>query len=167
MGQIQKSITLKVPVNYAFGFVSDLDNLLKFIVGVNEIDAPAQINMGDGSRVTYTIERPIGGEFDCEMELEDYVYNIGWTSNSVSGPHITENWYFKSINNKANNSQATYSLDYDVPVPIIGYLIDILFLKKYWSMCVDKSLNNLKLILEKQYFLDTNKYINSPLVNLH
>ncbi|MEA3377309.1 MAG: hypothetical protein U9R72_14050 [Chloroflexota bacterium] len=54
-------------------------------------------------------------------------------------------WIFGEANGK---TRFTYGLTYDLPVPIIGGILDALFMKPAWEKIIENSLQNLKQLVE-------------------
>jgi uncharacterized membrane protein len=51
---------------------------------------------------------------------------------------------------KGNTTRLTYVLEYSLPVPVLGALLDSLLMRRGWRRRLENSLQNLKLYFEKR-----------------
>ena len=56
-------------------------------------------------------------------------------------PHRTE-WIFEPA---GDQTRVTYALEYSIPVPLLGPVLDSMFMKRKWTTIIEKSLENLKI----------------------
>jgi len=80
-----------------------------------------------------------------EMEVSDFVENEGWIATSTKGPKTRGEWRFAAVN---GGTRFTYVLDYQMPMPIVGGILDTLLIKGNWVRFINKSVQNLKRALE-------------------
>ena len=90
------------------------------------------------------------GDIAYEVEFSDFVENVGWTVTAVRGPKVVERWRFERLEGGAGETRVTYDLSYEVPVPLVGRLIGALLSEPLWARRVERSLQNLKALLEGQ-----------------
>jgi len=76
-----------------------------------------------------------------ETEIHKYIENSGWTGVATRGiPHRTH-WIFEPV---GAETRFTYILEYRLPIPLLGRLLEVLFLERQWQRILDGSLQNLK-----------------------
>jgi len=148
MARIQKSIVIEVPVGEAFEFAADWRNATRFYEGVYDLRPVTDKTRGNGARFTCKAKNPIAGGIAYEVEYSDFVENVGWTATGVQGPKFVERWTFERLDDRPDATRVIYDMSYDVPVPIVGRLIDVLASEPLWTKRVEKSLRNLKSLLE-------------------
>jgi hypothetical protein len=148
MARIQKSIVIEVPVEEAFEFAVDWRNATRFYEGAFDLKPVTEKTKGNGARFTCKAKNPIAGGISYEVEYSDFVENVGWTATGVKGPRFVERWSFERLDGRPGATRVIYDMSYDVPVPIVGRLIDVLASEPLWTKRVEKSLRNLKSLLE-------------------
>ena len=99
---------------------------------------------GNGARFSYKV-KDLGLETSYETEMFDHIENEGFKLRSVMGPKVGEQYFFETIE---GGTRITYTMDYAVPLPIIGGLLDTLIFKSLWIKRVQRSMQNLKRLLE-------------------
>ncbi len=144
MTRIERSTTIQAPVQEVFGYAADWRTWGDWFAGVSDFRATTEIIQGNGARYTYKVWM-MGAAVTVETEIHDFVRNAGWTGISTKGmPHRTY-WKFEPA---GTGTRFTYVLEYRLPIPLIGSLLDGLLLRPQWKRIIEKSLFNLK-----QHFL--------------
>ena len=140
MKRISKSILIQASCEEVFSYASDYRKWKDWFVGVSNVRPTTEKTTGNGARYAYKVRMmmfPVG----VETEISDFVINKGWKGKATKGtPHQTQ-WIFETVESGTN---FTYVLDYDIPVPILGSLLDRLILRPQWNKIVENSLRNLK-----------------------
>ena len=145
MARIKQSVEIKAPVEKVFDFVvSEWEKEMNFFEGIYDWQSGSEGRMGNGFQISYKA-KILGVETKIEMEVNDYVKNKGWVATSTTGPKTIGEWRFAPVN---EGTRFTYVLDYQMPMPIIGGIIDTLLVKGTWVRFIDRSLQNLKNALE-------------------
>ena len=140
MTHIKCTVDIPAPIDQVFTYAADYRTWTEWFVGVSDFNPTTAISQGNGTRYAYKA-RLMGVSAHVETEVRDYVQNVGWTGVATRGmPHRTH-WYFESI---GDGTRFTYGLEYRVPVPLFGPLLDLLFLKPQWTGILQKSLENLR-----------------------
>jgi hypothetical protein len=80
------------------------------------------------------------------MVVRDFVKHQGWIAVSTRGPKTKGEWIFTPADNGTN---FTYILNYKMPIPLLGGLLDSLIAKKQWEALIEKSLRNLTERIER------------------
>jgi len=144
MTRIEHSVIIQAPVEQVFSYAADYQKWTEWFEGVSDFKATTPVTQGNGARYAYKA-RLMGVPASVETEIHDFVYNGGWTGVATKGmPHRTH-WVFKPV---GDGTKFTYALEYHLPVPLLGSLLDSLFMKPQWDRIIQKSLNNLR-----QHFL--------------
>jgi len=117
---------------------------MSFFEGLYDWHVKSGARMGDGFRISYNV-KILGVETKIEMKVDEFIENKGWISNSTDGPKTRGEWRFAPNN---GGTRFTYVLDYKMPMPGIGGILDKLLVRKTWVRLIDKSLENLKGALE-------------------
>jgi len=144
MTEIQKSIFIETPASKVFSYISHYPNWSVFFEGLSGVKPVSDKVHGNGAKFIYSIKM-MGMKFVVGTEFHNYVENHGWTGKSFKGLAHETNWILKDSN---GSTTFTYIQQYSIPVFMGGKLIDKLILKKNWEKIIDRSLQNLKRILE-------------------
>jgi hypothetical protein len=145
MARIEQRVEIDAPVAKVFAFVvSEWEKEMSFFEGIYDWQPGSEKPMGDGFQISYKA-KILGVETEIEMEVRDFEENKGWVATSTGGPRTVGEWRFAP---KRDGAQFTYILDYQMPMPIVGGILDALLVKRTWVRLIDKSLQNLKAALE-------------------
>jgi len=146
MATIERSIEIEAPIEEVFGFASDWQNWATFFEGVSDFKPLTEIERGNGAKYAYKA-RMLGISAPVETEIRDFAENHGWTGICRKGLEHETNWTFLSVSGK---TRFTYGLQYRIPVPIVGNLLDTLIIKPQWERIIERSLANLKALMERE-----------------
>jgi coenzyme Q-binding protein COQ10 len=144
MGKVGSSIEINVPVDKVVAFLEDWHNAEKWYEGIYDWKPTTKMTTGNGARFAYKV-KDLGMEIQYETELYDHVKNRAFKLKSVKGPKVDEQYSFEPIE---SGTRVSYAMDYDIPLPILGRLLDALVFKSLWSKRVQTNLQNLKELLE-------------------
>jgi uncharacterized membrane protein len=145
MTVIKRSLGIEAPVANVFDFAADWENWPKFFEGVSDFNPTTDITRGNGASYAYKAKM-FGMNVSVETTISEFVENEGWIGTAVKGlPHRTQ-WMFKP---RDQQTMFTYVLSYRLPIPLIGWIIDRFFVRPAWEKIVERSLRNLKLLVEK------------------
>ena len=144
MSRVEKSIRINAPADKVFRFAADYENWNAFFVGVSDVKPTTEKTWGDGSKFVYKatimgIPMPVG------TEIHSFVENEGWRGKSFKGIEHGTQWIFEPADTE---TEFTFAVDYRMPVPILGNILDKLIVKREWEGIVEGSLQNLKGIME-------------------
>jgi hypothetical protein len=146
MTKILHHVILDNPLEDVFAYASDWTKWGDWFEGVSNFEPITKTKKGNGTIYRYQA-RLIGSTSTLETEIHDFVENKGWNGIARKGfPHKTL-WQFDKVN---ENTRFTYGLEYKLPIPLIGTLLDSLFLKPMWDKIIRKSLQNLREKLQQQ-----------------
>jgi hypothetical protein len=81
------------------------------------------------------------------MTIHDFVENVGWRGVVIKGPPHTTQWVFEA---KGDATRLAYVLEYNLPLPLLGPLLDSLLMRPGWNRRLGNSLQNLKRHFEER-----------------
>jgi uncharacterized protein YndB with AHSA1/START domain len=139
MKQIEHSVIIPAPVDQVFSYASDYLKWAEWFDGVSDFKPTTAITRGNGARYAYKA-RVMGLSAPVETEIHDFVENKGWTGVSTKGVTHRTHWTFEPV---SNGTKFTYAMEYQLPVPLLGSLLDP-FAQREWKRILERSLNNLK-----------------------
>jgi len=82
-----------------------------------------------------------------ELEVADFAKNRGWRLKLISGTQIKIQWLFGSTE---KGTRVTYMIEYRLPFGLMGRVIDNLIIRRLTEKGMEKTLQELKDLLEKQ-----------------
>jgi len=144
MTKICSRIEVNVPIEKLIAFLGDWHNAEKWYEGIYDWKPITEYTMGNGARFSYKVKE-LGIATLCEAEMFDYVKNMGFKFRSVKGPKVDEHYSFDSIE---GGTRINYTMAYDIPLPLLGRILDTLIFKSLWAKRVQRSFQNLKRLLE-------------------
>lgn len=150
MPTIARCVDIAVSAEQAFEFMAEVSNLPKFHEGISDLQLISDKGRGAGIQFRCKVDIPRKDLLDCEYEVTDFIDYILIAIKTTSGPKSEGIWHFARMAGKNIKTRITYTLNYQVPVPIIGGLIDRLFVRRIWTERVENTMQNLKDVLEKE-----------------
>jgi uncharacterized membrane protein len=144
MTEICKTIVINAPVSKVFDFASNYMNWPEFFEGISDIRPVTQITSDNGARFMYRAQL-MGLKMTVGTEFRDFKRNMGWTGKSFKGLDAETRWIFKDLNGK---TEFTYIQRYKLPFYMGGDFMDKKFIEPQWIEIIDKSLQNLKGLME-------------------
>lgn len=141
MTRIERSVLINANIQDLFAYVSDYRYWSDWFEGTSGFRVTSEIERGSGAWYRYRAWL-FGIPAIVETEIHDFVENGGWKGVSTRGmPHRTE-WIFEPA---GDQTRVTYALEYSIPVPLLGPVLDSMFMKRKWTTIIEKSLENLKI----------------------
>ena len=140
MTHIEHCVIIPAPLDKVFPYVSDYRTWPDWFEGVSEFTPTTAITLGNGARYAYRV-RMMGVRVRVETEIINFAMNRGWTGVSAKGVNARTYWNFDSM---GDETKFAYALEYQMPLPLLGSLIDSLFIKPQWHKIIAHSLHNLK-----------------------
>lgn len=145
MTRVEASVDVQAPLTEVFAYASDWRRWEDWWEGVSEFRPTTETTRGNGTRYAY--KAWIAGlTLTLETEINDFAENAGWRGVVTKGPRHATQWVFEAV---GNATRLTYILEYHLPVPLLGGLLDSLLMRPGWQRRLEKSLQNLKLHFEK------------------
>lgn len=146
MTRVEASVDIRAPLADVFAYASDWRKWDEWWEGVSGFQPTSEPTRGDGARYAYKT-RIAGVRTNIETEIHDFAENVGWTGIVVKGPPHKTKWVFEG---KGDLTRFTYILEYTLPVPILGPLLDSLLMRPGWRRRLEKSLQNLRVFFERR-----------------
>ena len=146
MTRVEASVDIRAPLAEVFAYASDWRKWDDWWEGVSGFRPTTELTRGNGTRYAYK-SWIAGIPLNIETEIHDFAENVGWTGIVVKGPPHKTKWVFEG---HGSQTQFTYILEYSLPVPVLGPLMDALLIRPGWHRRLEKSLENLKVYFEKR-----------------
>ncbi|MFC1952582.1 SRPBCC family protein [Chloroflexota bacterium] len=124
MAKIDREIIVNSPIERVFNYISDFTNWPEFWSSLMEIEGIQSLPNG-GSRADYQYKMA-GMRFQGAGEHTELAPNHWIVVDTVGGIQSTITWTFRSIDDK---TQITFSVEYKVPIPLLGKLAELVVLK--------------------------------------
>jgi len=146
MTRIEASVVIPAPLSEVFPYASDWRVWPEWFEGVFDFRPTTDVARGNGARYAYKA-RLLGLVAKVETEVTEFVEGRGWKGIARKGmPHATY-WLFEPTD---GHTRFTYALEYELPLPIVGRLLDSLLLKRQWRRIIATSLDNLRRHFERR-----------------
>jgi uncharacterized membrane protein len=146
MTKVQASVEVNAPITEVFAYASDWRQWEEWWQGVSKFRPTTQLSRGTGTRYAYRAWIA-GVTMNLESEIRDFVEKVGWKAVAVKGPPHRTHWIFED---KGGSTRLTYVMEYSLPVPLLGPLLDSLLMRPQWQRMLNKSLENLKIHFERE-----------------
>ena len=124
MAKVEKEVWVEAPIEKIFGYINELSNLPEFWPSLIEIrDVQSLPNGGYSARWVYKM---LGMRFEGAAEYTQIVPNRFFVIKTKGGINSTISWTVRSQENK---TRVTLTIDYKIPVPLLGKLAEAIVLK--------------------------------------
>jgi len=111
---------------------------------VRELKPVTEKTVGEGAQFSVRLKF-MGMTMSSKWEMTEYVKNKGMGFiTPLTGVKARKHWSFTS---EDSSTRVTFTLEYK-PWPVLGPLLDVLFMKSYWAKLGDKLVQNLKRLIE-------------------
>lgn len=139
MTKIAHSTIVNAPVEKVFEYASDWSKWEEWFVGVYNFEPISEIKKGNGLKIRYEAKMMMF-KSKVEAEIYDYVENEGFKGVGIKGMPYTSFWSFEEME---GTTKFTYGLEYSLSTPVIGPVLNSLFVKPQWDKIVRVSVQNL------------------------
>ena len=140
MTRLIASVEVNAPLDDVWAFASDWHHWDNWWDGVSGFRPTTALTRGNGTRYAYRAWIA-GLTLNLETEIHDFVEKVGWRGVVTKGPPHRTQWVFEAM---GTTTRLTYTLEYSVPVPVLGPLLDLLLMRPGWQRRLETSLHNLK-----------------------
>ena len=124
MVKTEKTITIKAPAEKVFSYISEPKSLPEIWPSLVEIkDVKPLPNGGHSNRWVYKMA---GVRLEGSSEDIEFVSNQRLVSKTKGGADSTQIWTFEP---EANGTKVTFSVEYTVPIPVLGKLAEAIIVK--------------------------------------
>ena len=127
MARIDEEFVIEVPVDKIFSYVHEPRNLPEFWSSLIEVKDIQSLPNG-GYRVRW-IYKMVGMRFEGVAENTTVVPNQLIIIETKGGIISTITWTFRSLENTENATRVTFTIEYKIPVPILGKLAEHIITK--------------------------------------
>jgi len=141
MAKVEKSITVNAPVEKVFVYVEDPTNQLEYLPSIVEVKDMTGQGVGAHYRWAYKMA---GLRFEGESTLQEHIPNERIVVETKGGIVSTWSWTFTP---KDGGTQVHLTVEYTIPVPVLGKLGEALVLKQN-EREADQAMANIKAKLE-------------------
>lgn len=121
MAIIGEAVTINAPVEKIFNYISTPTNLPEFWPSLVEVTDVQSLPTG-GYKARY-VYKMAGMHFKGTGEYTEIVPNESIVIVSKGGIGSVQTWMFRS---KANQTRVTLTIDYKIPIPLLGKLASLL-----------------------------------------
>lgn len=146
MGQFKRSLIIRCPVDKAFDFVSDWQNLKSIMSNILDINPVSFVQSGPGAAFD-TVFKVGGANILTTLEVIEFMKDKRMMLKSRQGLKIVGGWELKPTKEGVN---VTFSLQYDFPPGLIRNERDKTIVEKDFDEAANQSLELLKWVLESQ-----------------
>jgi uncharacterized protein YndB with AHSA1/START domain len=140
MTRIECNVMIEAPVERVFDYAADYRKWSEWFAGVSDFTSTSTVTRGNGARFAYKA-RVMGLSVPVETEIHDFVENKGWNGVATKGLGHRTYWTFEPA---GNSTRFTYAMEYELPLPVVGSLLDSWFIRPQWRRILQTSLENLK-----------------------
>ena len=123
MAKVDKEVWIESPIENIFGYISNPSNLPEVWPSLMDIkDIKSLPNGGYSCRWLYKM---LGMRFQGFAEYTQIVPNKFFVVETKGGINSTISW---TVRSRENKTRVTLTIDYKVPVPVLGKLAEIIVL---------------------------------------
>jgi uncharacterized membrane protein len=140
MTRVSATVEINAPVDDVWTYASDWRYWDDWWEGVSGFRPTTEVTRGNGTRYAYRAWIA-GMTLNLETEIHDFVEKVGWRGVVTKGPPHRTQWVFKA---KDETTRLTYILEYSIPIPVVGALLDRLLMRPGWQRRLEASLENLR-----------------------
>lgn len=140
MTRVERSILVPAPLAKVFAYASDWRRWEEWYEGVSGFQPITETTRGDGARYAYKAHIACF-QAGVVTEITEFAENVGWRGIARKGMWHTTYWHFEAV---GDQTRFTHAVEGQVPVPVLGGLIDAVVLNPQWQRIVEASLANLK-----------------------
>jgi carbon monoxide dehydrogenase subunit G len=126
MAKVEKSIIINAPVEKVFSYMDDPMSNLEWLPGMIDVKHVVQTPNKVGTHFRWTYKMA-GIRFKGETTTTEYVLNKRVVTQSKGG--ISSTWTF-TYEPQEEGTKLTLSVDYSIPIPVLGKLAESLVLKQ-------------------------------------
>jgi len=140
MIRVELSVVIPAPLPEVFAYASDWRKWDEWYVGVSDFLSVNETTQGNGAQYAYKA-RLACFSATVVTEIIDYAENVGWKGIGRRGMRHATYWHFEAV---GDQTRFTHTVEGQVPIPVLGALIDAVLLRPQWHRIVADSLANLR-----------------------
>jgi uncharacterized membrane protein len=143
--RIEKQIVIARPIEEVLRFARDWRNIPRYLDYIQSVKPLTENTEEVGARFMVNLTF-LGRRMTSEWETLEYNANEGWMFKTpLMGIEAHKHWRFEP---DGASTRAAFTLEYDPKPPVIGRLIDVVLFRRKWDPICERSVQNLKRILE-------------------
>jgi len=140
MRRVTASVDIQASLESVWTYASDWRYWDEWWDSASGFHPTTEVTRGNGARYAYRAW-VAGLTLNLEAEIHDFVEKVGWRAVGTKGiPHRTQ-WVFERTDGR---TRLTYILEYSLPIPVLGALLDRMLMRPGWQRRLEASLGNLK-----------------------
>jgi hypothetical protein len=140
MTKMSSTVEIRASLEDVWAYASDWRRWEEWWEGVSDFRPTTELCRGNGTRYRYRAWIA-GVKLTLETEISEFVEKVGWRGSVTKGPPHRTQWIFEG---DGPRTRLTYILEYSLPVPLLGGLLDSVIMRPGWQKRLDASLDKLK-----------------------
>lgn len=147
MTKIEKSVVIEAPLDKVYSFATDWRNIARYFVYVREVKPITEKTVGEGAQFAVRIKF-LGMMWNSQWEQIEYTENEGMAFiTPLMGVRPVKRWSFTSVD---DSTRVNFILEYKMPIPLLGQLLDVLIFRRQWDKLSEKTFQKLKQLIETE-----------------
>ncbi len=146
MGQFKRSVTIKCPIDKAFDYVNDWQNIKSFMSNIIAINPVSFVQYGPGAAFDTTFKLG-GADIPTTLEVYEFMRDSKLILKSRQGLKLTGGWEFKSA---PDGTVIYFTLQYELPAHLTRNEKERQKIDKELEGAAEQSLELLKWVLESR-----------------
>ena len=122
MAKVERGISIKVPVEKAFSYITDPKNELEWLPSMTDVRDLIGLGVGQSWGWTYKM---LGLSLKGKTEVTEFVSNKRYVYKSSGG--ITSTWTY-TFKPEAGGTRLNLAVEYTIPIPVLGKVAERLVL---------------------------------------
>ena len=141
MAKVERGISIKVPVEKAFSYITDPKNELEWLPSMTDVRDLIGLGVGQSWGWTYKM---LGLSLKGKTEVTEFASNKRYVYKSSGG--ITSTWTY-TFKPEAGGTRLNLAVEYTIPIPVLGKVAERLVLAQN-EREADLAVANIKARLE-------------------
>jgi len=122
VAKVERGISIKVPVEKAFSYITDPKNELEWLPSMTDVRDLIGLGVGQSWGWTYKM---LGLSLKGKTEVTEFVSNKRYVYKSSGG--ITSTWTY-TFTPEAGGTRLNLAVEYTIPIPVLGKVAERLVL---------------------------------------
>jgi uncharacterized membrane protein len=145
LAKLEKNVAINAPIEKVYAFASDWRNLPRYFTYVQKVKPKTENPLCQGTELDLRV-RFLGGIRDAKWVCTENIANQSWAFDAtLMGIKAIKKWILLPI---GDTTKVTFYFEYNMPPPILGPIIDVLFIGPLWNRLYDKCIKTLKQVME-------------------
>ncbi len=145
MARVEKTVMINAPIEKLYASASDWRNLQRYFTYIQEVKPKIDRPLCTGTELDLRV-RALGRIRDAKWVCTENRENQSWAFDAIlMGVKAIKKW---SLSPVGDTTRVTFNFEYKMRPPVLGSIIDVLFIGPYWNRLYDKCFKNLKQVME-------------------